>query len=194
MSDLQTTYSAFVAKLFNRTGDLSKDFSHAVLGLVTETHELRNAIDEINALEEAGDLSFFCRALILVVRDFLGEGYDAQHADELAGKVLEESLQRAEHDYPTLVTDYLVELMDAAKRWVGYGKEPTAVQLYELQAKGRVVHALVLAHNLGQDVTREQVLKANMAKLLKRYPGGEFDAFRAVVRDTEAEREALASV
>jgi hypothetical protein len=32
-------YEGFVKALFNRSGDLPKDFAHAVLGIVTECHE-----------------------------------------------------------------------------------------------------------------------------------------------------------
>ena len=39
----------------------------------------------------------------------------------------------------------------------------------------------------------ERIQAVNMAKLLKRYPGGEFDSFRAVVRDLDGERAVLES-
>lgn len=58
--------------------------------------------------------------------------------------------------------------------------------------KTTIVFNVILLDSMS-DVDPEDILRANMAKLLVRYPGGEFDAFRAVTRDTEAERAALAA-
>lgn len=79
------------------------------------------------------------------------------------------------------------------KRWVGYGREPASLNAI-----------LVLAHvvfrvsrELGlvpaTDATESHIRAVNMAKLLKRYPGGDFDAFRALQRDLGAERATLES-
>ena len=190
MSDLQTQYAAFVAKLFNRTGDLSKDFCHATLGVITEMRELalaRDAKDDVNALEEAGDLTFFHTAYCMVVQDLYPEPDVDGHAGSKA--IYERALGMSAQG---MIDEVRQEKLDAAKRWVGYGKQPTPLQAVELVVKTTIVFNVILMDSMS-DVDPEDVLRANMAKLLVRYPGGEFDAFRAVTRDTEAERAALAA-
>lgn len=190
MSDLKTQYAAFVAKLFNRTGDLSKDFCHATLGVVTEMRELalaRDAKDDVNALEEAGDLTFFHTAYCMVVQDLYPEPDVDGHAVSKA--IYERALSMSAQD---MIDEFSQEMLDAAKRWVGYGKQPTPLQAVELVVKTTIVFNVILMDSMS-DVDPEDILRANMAKLLVRYPGGEFDAFRAVTRDTEAERAALAA-
>ena len=91
-----------------------------------------------------------------------------------------------------MIDEFSQEMLDAAKRWVGYGKQPTPLQAVELVVKTTIVFNVILMDSMS-DVDPEDILRANMAKLLVRYPGGEFDAFRAVTRDTEAERAALAA-
>ena len=190
MSDLKTQYVAFVAKLFNRTGDLSKDFCHATLGVITEMRELalaRDAKDDVNALEEAGDLTFFHTAYCMVVQDLYPEPDVDGHAVSKA--IYERALSMSAQD---MIDEFSQEMLDAAKRWVGYGKQPTPLQAVELVVKTTIVFIVILMDSMS-DVDPEDILRANMAKLLVRYPGGEFDAFRAVTRDTEAERAALAA-
>lgn len=193
MSDLKTEYQAFVAKLFNRNaGDLSKDFSHAVMGITTEIFELLNATDEVNAIEEGGDLGFFHVALDIVVADALA----AAGLDPLDGAVqahldaMNEAL--AGEDPADTMNRYVVDLLDHAKRWVGYGSMPKPPDWPVISAKARVACTLAIALSSVADVPKDRIVKANIAKLSKRYPGGEFDALRAVVRDTEAERAAVA--
>lgn len=190
MSDLRTQYAAFVAKLFNRTGDLSKDFCHATLGVVTEMRELalaRDAKDDVNALEEAGDLTFFHTAYCMVVQDLYPE-------PDVDGGAVSKAIYERALGMPVqgIIDEFSQEMLDAAKRWVGYGKQPTPEQAVELVIKTTIVFNLIMMDSMG-DVEPEDILRANMAKLLVRYPGGEFDAFRAVTRDTEAERAALAA-
>lgn len=190
MSDLQTQYAAFVAKLFNRTGDLSKDFCHATLGVITEMRELalaRDAKDDVNALEEGGDLTFFHTAYCMVVQDLYPE--PDVDGGAISKAVYDRALGMSAQD---LIDEFSQEMLDAAKRWVGYGKQPTPSQAVELVVKTTIVFNLIMMDSMS-DVEPEDILRANMAKLLVRYPGGEFDAFRAVTRDTEAERAALAA-
>ena len=190
MSDLKTQYAAFVAKLFNRTDDLSKDFCHATLGVITEMRELalaRDAQDDVTALEEAGDLTFFHTAYCMVVQDLYPEPDVDGHAVSKA--IYERALSMSAQD---MIDEFSQEMLDAAKRWVGYGKQPTPLQAVELVVKTTIVFNVILMDSMS-DVDPEDILRANMAKLLVRYPGGEFDAFRAVTRDTEAERAALAA-
>lgn len=190
MSDLKTQYAAFVAKLFNRTGDLSKDFCHATLGVITEMRELalaRDADDDVNVLEEAGDLTFFHTAYCMVMLDLYPE-VDVDRG-AVSRAIYERALVMPAQD---MIDEFSQEMLDAAKRWVGYGKQPTPLQAVELVVKTTIVFNVIMMDSM-IDVEPEDILRANMAKLLVRYPGGEFDAFRAVTRDTEAERAALAA-
>ena len=186
MSDLNTDYRAFVAKLFNRTGDLSKDFSHAVFGIVTEVDEMFKAQDAKHAREEKGDLTFFMVALDIVATE---ASFTQLVADDMTAypEVLQQAM--AAESPGRALNDLLIDLMDAAKRWVGYGKTPA--DFSELVYKARLAVGIALTMTPFQGDTPEDVQKTNMAKLLVRYPGGEFDAYRAVERDLEAERVVL---
>jgi hypothetical protein len=179
------TYADFVRKLFNRTGDLSKDFTHAVLGIATEVHEYLSAIDEVNALEELGDLAFYLEALRQVACDHCGhhvELFPIPYTNDL----LDEASVRGAGP---MTADMVNNLLDISKRWVGYGKEPKSVDGVFLDA----ARLIKFVHQTGpfQFDDAERIEKANMAKLLVRYPGGDFDAFRAITRDLEAERGVL---
>lgn len=175
-----------VKRLFNRTGDISKDVAHAVLGVVTEVYELRHATDAVNALEELGDLLFFLQALTMVVSEHLNT--------EIA---IEDS--RLEQAYRDIHTQYgeqdptdqqlQLDLLNETKRWVGYGKEPKS--LFELLVKA-TMFSLKDADLVYYDI--DSALEANIAKLNKRYPKGHFDAEDAVNRNLEQERAALALV
>ncbi len=194
MSDLNKDYEAFVAKLFHRNGDLSKDLAHAVLGIITETHELLHATDETNVIEEGGDLTFFGEAADLVVVEALG---DALY-DEATGRLMvvtRRALMTEASSKPAkeVIASFHTRLADIAKRWVGYGKKPTTEQLVEAAYLSAISITLALGSSRAADLSDDFLKKSNMAKLLKRYPGGEFDAYRAINRDTEAERAAIQS-
>lgn len=187
-------YPAFIRKLFNISGDPSKDFTHAILGVVTEIREYQNATDDVNAIEEVGDLLFYIGALTQVVGDHTGRGLSPDKegdVEELAEKVLEGP------DPQGALQNLCNELLDHAKRWVGYEKEPKDL----LEVMTQAAAASVVAVELGRFAGRsgdgsglmEHAIAVNMAKLLKRYPGGDFDKFRATVRDLEGERAVLES-
>jgi hypothetical protein len=187
----QASYSAFVRKLFNRSGDPSKDFAHAILGVVTECHEYEFATDDVNAIEELGDTEFYVVAAQQVIEDYLGAPLPMADIEAEVDKEMRIYLV-SERKYD-LLQDTLVELLDHAKRWVGYEREPASLQavfglvLYAQQAArelGRVPHSDAAA-------TQSHIRSVNMAKLLKRYPGGDFDQFRALQRDLGAERATL---
>ncbi len=186
MSDLTPeSYTKFVRRLFNRSDDSSKDFAHAVLGVVTEIHEFRTAEDATNALEELGDIEFFVEALAQVVSDVAGDRPTLQQTDidTLAAEVGE--------DLPAteFISNTCNELCDHVKRWVGYGKAPTDLHHVWRLAAVAGFCANAVSHHANLD--RQAVREANVRKLLKRYPGGEFSQFHALVRDKGAEREAI---
>lgn len=190
MSEIQSpptpSYDNFVRKLFNRTGDDSKDFAHAILGVVTEVHELLDATDDVNALEETGDLAFYSQALDQVITDIEGP---CDRSDEQRIAKLAEYAAEAAATHPSRVLAKLsASLLDSAKRWIGYGKMPPSLRDTQEDAECFIT---MVKHLRGYNFDADRVIAANMAKLLKRYPGGEFDAYRAVVRDLEAERVVL---
>jgi hypothetical protein len=176
-------YEGFVKALYNRSGDLSKDFTHAVLGIITESHEYLTATDEVNAIEEAGDLAFYLTALKQVLNDI-------SPTDEVAFDTLTDAAfaRMGAEDFQIMNT--FVEWLDLAKRWVGYGKAPTMTTT-ELLAEAAALVGFVVEHGAAEHTPMEVILKTNVEKLLKRYNGMAFNAERAVNRDLPAERKVL---
>lgn len=187
MSEILIPYPEFVRDLFNRSGDPSKDFTHAILGIVTEVHEYLSATDEGNGLEELGDLAFFLEALGQVCLDRQGflntqlgeEGVVSLF--ELADKV----------GTSAVIADVCNTLLDDAKRWVGYGKEPKPLNEVFQTAADLVHFVNVTGPYPVIDVNK--IIAANQRKLLRRYKGGKFSQRAALVRDLEAEHVALAA-
>lgn len=179
------TYDQFVRKLFNRSGNPASDFTHAVLGIVTEIHEYEFAKDPVNGLEELGDLQFYIVALRQVVEDVLGRPVESEEFVSI-------DLDGAKPwTGCTNVYTLSTELLDHSKRWIGYGKQPKDLVAVLNTALVLAYFANITGPYPCDDYKRIEA--ANMAKLLKRYPGGEFDSFRAVVRDLDGERAVLES-
>lgn len=179
-------YADFVRKLFAVSGDPSKDFTHAILGIVTEAFELVNANDAVHALEEKGDLIFYMQALIQVACDH--EGLTLEDIREFPALDI---------DYPWDLTDSAsdksssgsIYLMDQAKRWVGYGKAPESLA-HTVRVAAAVVYLALT--NCGYALeSSEEIVSANMKKLLKRYPDKVFNQEHALVRDLAGERKVL---
>lgn len=175
-------YPGFVRSLFNRSGDLAKDFTHAVLGIITECHEYINATDATNALEEAGDLAFYFEAARQVLDELAPLDPEGFQAFESA------ALEALPHQYS--LQDFATPWLDMAKRWVGYGKAPTMPTTQILAGLSVLICASVMSCKpTGFD--QDLVETANIEKLLERYNGMRFDAERAVNRDTEKEHAVL---
>lgn len=187
----QEAYSAFVRELFNRSGDPAKDFTHAMLGIVTEIHELMNATDEVNALEELGDMSFYAEALSQVIGDITGENLHEASPAEAAGKFAGLYEMCAKEGPKAVLKEACNDLLDVAKRWVGYGKAP---ENFGFLFSGVVAITGIANFACPYPCTDNQRINAaNMAKLMKRYKGGKYSQLDALNRDLEAEREVLAS-
>lgn len=184
------TYDDFVRKLFNRSEDPSKNFAHAIMGIVTEIHEFRNATDEVNALEELGDIRFYLQALSQVVVEAEGD-YGILSDNEVEKSIAALIDMSAKVGISQTVAHGCNELLDIAKRWVGYGKAPKSLADVMHACAMLTLFVNMTSPNSCQDVVRIEA--SNMAKLLKRYPGGEFSQFHALVRDLEAERNVLAA-
>lgn len=184
-------YDKFVRAMFNRSGDPAKDFAHAILGVVTEIHEMRNFEGEVNFLEEAGDLKFYTHALRQVCEDHEGYEFTEQALLLGLGLVPDSFFVETAEQSPVLIN----ELLDVAKRWVGYGKLSHSLTgvccaVVNLAA----VEILAIAPHLeDDDGFADRCERANVEKLLDRYNGMQFDAERAVNRDLDSERRVLES-
>lgn len=176
-------YPGFVRSLYNRTGDLSKDFTHAVLGLVTESHEYLEAVERNDVVEEAGDLTFYFEALKQVLNDLspINEAELDKFEDEIiasyAGTIVD-------------LEEIHVEWLDLAKRWIGYGKAPTMSTTRLLAEARAMIDFTIQAGRLTQSDAM-QVLLVNIEKLMSRYNGVKFSADLAVNRDVATERKVI---
>lgn len=180
-------YNGFVRSLFNRSAnkDLSKDFAHAVMGICTEYHEFINSVDPVNAVEEAGDLAFYLEAMSQVL-----DGHDCgMTLPEIQQAETKEAARMAGFG-PGEVRNELNELLDVAKRWVGYGREP---KLTPAQLTGWAMALVGQISTFGPPQVKDydKVIHTNVEKLLERYNGIHFSADRAINRDTAAERVIL---
>lgn len=189
-------YRKFVHELFRWKSDPAVDFTHAVLGLVTEVYEFAKATDKVNAIEELGDFHFYGHAATMSLKIAAG-------MDPLAPPTLEEQAGTfsAVAEYGEIVRntpgpDYAVdllcnELLDDAKRWIAYDKAPDRSRV--LARIGYLQSCLELAGDLGDDAQIGNVQLVNVMKLLKRYKGMKFTTEAALNRDTAAERQVLES-
>lgn len=188
MSENTIPYDSFVRKLFNKSTDPSKNFTHAILGIVTEIQEYRNATDEVNGLEELGDLSFYVEALRQTITDYLGTAVPGSAVD-VEETVSAFCAEAHKTSIDAVISSVSTTLLDDAKRWVGYNKEPKSFSEVFNTAVALCAYANMTGPFPCSDSYRLQL--SNVKKLLKRYPGGEFSQYHALVRDTEAERAVL---
>lgn len=182
-------YHEFVRTLFNRSGDLSKDFTHAVLGLCTEVDEILAARDGVNAVEEAGDLMFYTVALDQVLSDWQPGFKHSLDSASLEATYTQLGLHT--RNLPELVDLLRNQLMDMAKRWVGYGKQPVANPDTIMMMATSLVDAAFRLSVMRGEADESTIIVANVAKLLDRYKGAKFNAELAVNRDTDSERKVL---
>lgn len=179
-------YPAFVASLFNRSGHQAQDFTHAVLGVATETHELLVATDAVNGLEEQGDLRFYGQAVINLVEEFTGLDFDYDLADSVYKRLIAHGEVIGSE---AVINEARTDILDVAKRWIGYGKEPENLQLAGAQVIALVQFVSEHARFSEEDACKVELV--NVDKLLLRYKGLKFNANHAVNRDVQAERSRL---
>lgn len=183
-------YDNFVRGLFNRNGLPHQDFTHAVLGIVTEAHEYLNCTDGANALEELGDLAFYEQALVQVVLDFRGDkDFEYSAVDEDVSYLME----LCDEVGPQTVLDgERTDLLDACKRWIGYGKTPPDILALTVRALAYARFVMLVGPDQFKNAFAPHTVRmTNIAKLLERYNGLVFNADRAVNRDLTAERAIL---
>lgn len=170
--------------------DLSKDdllryrLTHAALGFTTETAELFCGKDNINELEELGDLSWYLALPTNLLQGMrlplkLGEGPLRNPWDTSVEVQLQANLGH--------LVRLAGELADFSKRFTYYRKDPdwSQVQFTVSQAWMAVIKAVKL-----RDGDFQQVLDANIAKLKSRYPD-RFTCKLAVQRNVAKERKVL---
>lgn len=149
------TYAEFVAQRFTKRHTGPDGLMHAAVGIVGELIELEDADTRENLIEELGDIEFYLQAM----RAQLPKGAEEEIPISY-GSGVAEMLALSEI------------LLDQAKKWWVYGKEPdyqTMADLVEHMA-ARLESYYVLV-----DTTRRVVIEANVAKLMKRYPHGYSD-------------------
>lgn len=159
-----------------RNYDVSPDLIHAVLGLTSEHFEYDMSKSWLNAIEELGDLCWFC-ALAAHALD-----YDPFQDWELFIDL--------NPDAP-LLKEALAEFVDIVKGAYAYGKDLDKTRLRFLLSAitGRIAKIIVAK----SDRTPDEVLMANIEKLRKRFPD-KFDAVLAIHRDVKQEAQAMRSV
>lgn len=176
-------------------------FAHAVMGVGTELREAAHPTDDVNALEEAGDLLFFCA---LAEMALLSEVRDQFHAESMMVDAIEDTLfapvattgvwkfsptdiGRTESN-GKYVAEAWMDLLEQSKGWLGYGAFKKGTTLESLAALVRRLGDEV-ACGIGDDCSAAAA--AVVRKLNIRYPAGEFSQESAINRDTDAERQAL---
>lgn len=196
------TYSAFVRRLF-RPMDKASMFTHAVLGLCTEHQEALLAPNKENYIEELGDYQFFFVAMIQQLDADVVGSLGLAAVDRLADKLEQEAQQchrgfdgclNGEPSPADFASAAKTILLDTAKRWLAYGKEPNAEAAQQV-----VAAALALQCSLGMDCMEEcdgpvmpLLIRTNVAKLEARYKGT-FSTEQALNRDTQGEMNALSA-
>ncbi|AOV60292.1 MazG [Synechococcus phage S-CAM9] len=67
------------------------------------------------------------------------------------------------------------EFTEVVKKIVFQGKEPTEENLFHLKRELGDIMWYVMQACMGLDITLDEIIEMNVDKLVKRYPGGEFD-------------------
>ncbi len=173
-TNLGVTYGEFVHTLFRKMEPAAM-LAHAGMGVITELFEAATATDDINELEEVGDIVFFCEAY----RQCL-----PVQADE--APVL------PEYNSDDALMEGAMHMLDAAKRWLAYGRAPTDDVSRKLSHAAELLAMACIrdCSDAAYDESLQAVINANVAKLQVRYPKG-FSTQAAVQRDTNAERDAV---
>ena len=154
---------------FNKPGTSPlHDLLHGALGLVTELHEYRNAVDRVHKMEELGDLMWFATLLRQTALAQITE-YSPVPINE-----------------PIFNGSVIARVCDIAKRWMQYGKAPSQDDwAFVASVTASIIEVIVL-----DDFDLDQVLQKNYDKLEARF-GAKFSTDRAIDRDTANERKVL---
>lgn len=155
---------------------------HMVVGIVSELNELEDAIekvDKVNIGEEVADCFWYISNLCDmrgILFSHLLQNEEIVAAEEVSDSTIISSLYY-----------YSSKLQDIFKKYLVYGKEPDATEVYDLCFfLANALNKLMLNHELDLD----EYLDRNIKKLMKRFPD-KFSETAAVNRDLKAERAIL---
>jgi len=172
---------------YNKSVDV--DLLHAIMGLVTESGELEeaiseNKIDEVNIKEEFGDLLWY----LAIGYNSLGEDISERLQDYTGEDLrleISNCIKNAGH------------LMDVCKRAFYYGREedefgnekPPVDNVKVLYHLDEILFAVIRGLSIYKTPI-EEVMDKNIRKLEKRFPN-KFSTGSAYIRDIRKEREIL---
>lgn len=195
---LGVSYGDFVRNLFRPLAP-SAMLAHAAMGVVTEIQELTDATTAANAVEEAGDIAFFCVAFIQTLPfQFSKEEADIAAREVFLQYCLKHGVSPTTEvdgtDVAELIFELSIEMLDAAKRWLAYDKAPTQEACVRLAGCAELIAGFALAvTDSAAEAFKAQgvsVIDVNVAKLQHRYKGG-FSTEAAVDRDVASELEVI---
>ena len=176
------TYTDFVKSVeSNSWHQPNERLLHAAMGLCTETAELYELESEQHELEELGDICWY----VALGLDALGVSWEAVEImdfdifmAEVRGETADES-----------VMIYATDLLDMMKKNVFYGRPVnTEKALGDLVLIKNCLHWGLVAG--GSDLTLDQVVDANVKKLMARFPD-KFSEDAANNRDVKEEYAAM---
>jgi len=196
----------------NRFSIHSMRLLHASLGLSSEVDELgrvllpaiqgRDRIEGaalVNLCEEIGDLAWYW-ALLTREAPFYCDGTeigeDMSFASEAAfsrtGQVIRHNVRHSASVVLFSITGSTSRLADHVKRHLFYGA-PIRLEPHVQAVMTSIVRLVEFAKGMNDDVTLENILRANLLKLSRRFPDS-FSEESALVRDLQAETATLAEV
>ena len=192
-------YNQFVLGLF-RPMEQAAMFTHAALGVVSEYHEATTATDHTNFIEELGDYLFFTVAMLQQLPEGTKEAAFMDVYEEavrlIKGAAKEMPIEGDELGAAEAAQAILTPVLDVAKRWMAYDKEPSLEQATDVVVRALVGLGLVRCN--GADIASlgslpsamHAIISANVAKLRHRYKAG-FSTEAAIHRDLDGEADAL---
>lgn len=192
---LGVTYGDFVRNLFRPLAPAAM-LAHAAMGVVTELREVEAATSFENALEEAGDIAFFCQAFVQCLpHNFDDDAVAAATADavlaylQYAGIEVDDLGDAHARNMCLLGS---IDMLDAAKRWLAYDKAPNRDACLRLAGLAEMIGSTFLEMSPSPDAASDSqnIIDVNVAKLRSRYKEG-FSTDAAVNRDTATEAEVI---
>lgn len=194
-TDIGVSYGDFVRNLFRPLAPAAM-LAHAAMGVVTEIQELKDAQSADNAIEEAGDIAFFCAAF----QQSLPVAVSSNSIETGQVKVFLDFCERREinpRDFDDtnaldLALVVSIEMLDAAKRYLAYDKAPDADTCIRLAACAELVGQMMMSASVDSEgqPDPQAVIDVNVAKLQHRYKGG-FTTQAAVNRDVASELKVI---
>jgi NTP pyrophosphatase (non-canonical NTP hydrolase) len=161
---------------------------HGVIGLVTETGEMLEALqkkklDKINLLEECGDALWY---LAIKINELFKDETNFFQSMLEEKTIPEKSLE----DLIDLLRFISNEELDYCKKVLIYGKNENNIEEFKMRTITQFTIVVGIIKKVAGHEAIEHVLSVNISKLQQRYPG-KFTSRSADIRDLDAEREIL---